>query len=121
MGEEGTSRMPPASPPSPPTPAATQRGPAPVATPRVPVVPSTGMCCYGGCNGQCKDSDNWCSQSREHCEGSCNGEWCAAAALSQVRRHRQLRGNDHAFIQKLLRFSPGNNGLHKSEQKHAEL
>merc|ERR1712050_673779 len=109
-----------------PTPAAPQREPSPVAPPRQPVVPSTGKCCYGGCNGQCKDSGSWCSKSQKNCEGSCNGEWCAAASPGQVRRHRQsrhrqLRGNDHAFIQKVLRLSQGSKGLYKSEQKNVEL
>jgi len=68
--------------------------------------PETGKCCYGGCSGTCKDSTNWCAKSKSHCEGSCSGQWCPVApALNQVKRHRQLRGSDHVFMQKLFRFT----------------
>lgn len=95
--------------------------PAPAPMPGAPAVGSKGRCCYGGCNGQCKDPSSWCSQSWNNCEGACKGEWCAAAVLSQVKPHRQLRGKDHMFIQKLRRFSVGKKSLHKFKGDSAEL
>jgi cellulose 1,4-beta-cellobiosidase len=117
-GELGSTSLRQASPPgqAPASPQAPSSPPAPV-----PPVGSTGRCCYGGCSGHCKDSSSWCSQSRDNCEGSCSGEWCVAAMLSQVRQHRQLRGKDHMFIQKLRRFSVSKASLLKFKRDSAEL
>jgi len=95
---------------------AAPRLPAPAPAP-VPSIPSAGKCCYGGCSGDCKSSNSWCSKSQDNCEGACRGQWCPAAMLSEVRRHRQLRGKDHIFIQKLLRFSLARSASKESEPK----
>jgi len=80
-----------------------------------PKSPSSGKCCYGGCNGDCKDSKSWCAQSESRCKGECNGDWCAGSAvLSEVKRHRQLRGKDNVLMQKLF-------GLSKSKRSSVEL
>lgn len=71
-------------------------------------VATSGRCCYGGCTGICKGPESWCAKSQGNCEGACNGQWCpATVSLGQVTRHRQLRGSDHVFFQKLLRFTRG--------------
>jgi cellulose 1,4-beta-cellobiosidase len=96
--------------------------PALPVSPQPQPIPSTGKCCFAGCSGKCKDPSSWCSESQQHCEGGCNGEWCPAAMLGkEVRRHRKLRGQDHVFMQKLVRFSVGKKNTHKFEQDSAEL
>jgi len=114
-GEIGstTKQRAPGVPPSPATPERT--------TPEagVPASPAAGKCCFGG--GFCRSGpSSFCGKSPYHCEGICQGTWRAAASLGQVKKHRQLRGSDHVFLQKLLRFSSGDKKLHRL-QKAVEL
>lgn len=96
--------------PSPPS-----QAPVDDPSPPSPTSGSSGQCCWGGCGGNCQSS-GWCSESKDHCEGNCNGAWCEPTMLREVKRHRKLRGRDHAFIQKLKRFSSGKvqHSLHRS-------
>merc|ERR1719414_389333 len=66
----------------------------PAPTPPTPAQPATGSCCWGGCGANawsCSEPDSWCVENRDHCEGNCGGQWCAAPVLGQVKPHRQLR------------------------------
>lgn len=93
----------------------------PVHVPASAPGPEAGKCCYGGCSGTCKDVTSWCAKSKSRCEGACAGQWCpVSSGLSQVKRHRQLRGSDHVFIQKLLRFSLSKTKSPKSLKSDSE-
>ena len=44
-------------------------------TPPAPVPPAGGLCCVGSCtSGNCQGG--WCGQSKDNCEGHCNGVFC---------------------------------------------
>merc|ERR1712045_463334 len=34
----------------------------------------SGLCCHGGCGGNCQGG--WCAESQSNCETNCNGEFC---------------------------------------------
>merc|ERR1712087_394907 len=91
----------------------------PVPEADVPATPAAGKCCFGG--GFCRQGPlSFCGKSPMNCEAICQGTWRTATSLSQVKKHRQLRGSDHVFLQKLLRFSAGDKTLHRL-QKAVEL
>merc|ERR1712050_299949 len=86
-----------------------------------PAILAPGKCCFGGCNGFCRSGPlSFCGKNPGRCEGICQGNWCPTTSLSQVKKHRQLRGSDHVFLQKLLRFASVGKKLHRL-QKAVEL
>jgi len=81
-----SSPTPPSPPPTlPPSPPPTGPYPSqPTTPPPSPPPTGPGLCCYGGCGGgNCQGG--WCGESRGNCEGNCNGEFCPAAASTQLR------------------------------------
>lgn len=94
--------------------------PKSVPSAKAPKSPAAGKCCFvGGCDGICRGV-GFCASGRLTCEALCKGTWCAGTSLGQVKKHRQLRGSDHVFLQRLLRFSASEKGLHRSKRA-AEL
>merc|ERR1719189_3056536 len=78
--------------PTPPAPSP-QPTQAPTTAPPSPPPAGPGLCCYGGCgNGNCQGG--WCGESRNNCEGNCNGEFCPAASLSSTRLRGEIAAHD---------------------------
>merc|ERR1712127_491670 len=75
--------------------------------PKSPPSPKTGTCCYGGCNGDCKSPQDWCSQSASNCEEQCNGKYCDMPVMNRVKQNRLLRGRDHLMVQRIHQFIKG--------------
>merc|ERR1711920_1006304 len=81
----------------------------------------------GYCDAQCPADVKFIAgeaNSKGRCEGACGGQWCPVTSalnqMSQVRRHRQLRGSDHVLLQKLLRFTSRKKSS-KSHEPSVEL
>jgi cellulose 1,4-beta-cellobiosidase len=65
----------------------TTSGPMPTPPPTPPPSPPTpgrGNCCWGGATCEASTNchyDEWCSASKEHCTGSCQGNWCPSVQV----------------------------------------
>jgi len=61
--------------PVPPAPGPTPAPPSP--TPRPSPPSGSGQCCYGAsCATASTCQGGWCGETKDHCEGNCNGMWC---------------------------------------------